>query len=1017
MIKKLRRTFVLLLVITVIVVLMPANILVVNAASTPAAKSLPALTGDQRADTVNIAKSQVGYVEGSGNLNAYGQELGNNGQEWCAYFVVWCLKKAGVVERPTSGSTTANVTWFQKKGLWHNKQAMAWNYNGNSCNGVVDSAYVPQAGDFVAIENNGSASDGPDHTCMVVKVDSSWVYTVEGNISNAVVERKYSRTNWKLDGRESSSVAISGFGSINYKTPYYNPEGMVDKAVGGEGTISIKGWAFDRDNLNTSLEIHVYYGGPAGSGAPAVSIMANKMRTDVNEVYGAGDYHGFESTFSVPNRGSVSVYVYAINIGSGDNVLIGSKTVEVSEVTPAAKEIPKLTGDQRKDVANIAKSQIGYAEGKGNLNIYGKELGQNGVAWGAYFVLWCLDKAGVEDRPTSASTTADVTWFQQEGLWHNKQSTAWSYNGNSCNGVVDTAYVPQIGDFVAIESNGSASDGPDSAGLVVEIDSSWIYTVEGNVTDAVVERKYSRTNLRLNGTNSSAYINGFGSINYKSPAKPVTSITLSKTSLSLKVGATETLTATVLPSDASNKAVTWKSSNTAVATVSTSGKVTAVASGTATITATAQDGSGKSGSCSVTVTQPVLGVTLNKTSVNLQSGGSINLIATVSPSNASNKAVTWTSSNSSVATVSSSGKVTAKVAGTATIKVTTSDGGYTASCVVTVTQPVTGITLNRTSLSLETGESATLTATVSPSNATDKTVNWKSSNTAVAKVSTSGKVTAVGAGTAIITATANDGSGKSASCSVTVSNPMSQQEQQIRAFVSRMYTVALGRAAETDGVDFYTARLLAGDSNGACIAESFLTSPEFKGKGYNNAQYVKVLYQTFFDREPATDEINYWVGMMSAGKTREFVLAGFVNSAEFDTLCTSYGISRGFMRENGKPVNPGIGRFVERFYTVALERAGEKEGIEYWTLQIADGKCTPKAAAKSFFLSAEYVSKNTSDTKYITTLYRTFMGREPEAGGVGYWQGVLDGGATREQILEGFADSAEFKGIMAGFGL
>ena len=237
------------------------------------------------------------------------------------------------------------------------------------------------------------------------------------------------------------------------------------------------------------------------------------------------------------------------------------------------------------------------------------------------------------------------------------------------------------------------------------------------------------------------------------------------------------------------------------------------------------------------------------------------------------------------------------------------------------------------------------------------------------------------------------------------------------AFVSRMYTVALGRAAEADGLNFYTERLLSGDSNGACLAQSFLCSPEFLNKGYDNAQYVKVLYKTFFDREPAAEEVNYWVGQINSGKSRAFVLAGFVNSVEFDNLCASYGISRGFMREDGKPLNPGIGRFAERLYTVVLERAGEKEGIEYWSLGIANGVCTPKDAAKNFFLSAEYVNKNTSDAKYITTLYKAFMDREPEAGGVEYWQGVLSNGATREQILEGFADSAEFKAIMASFGL
>ena len=162
------------------------------------------------------------------------------------------------------------------------------------------------------------------------------------------------------------------------------------------------------------------------------------------------------------------------------------------------------------------------------------------------------------------------------------------------------------------------------------------------------------------------------------------------------------------------------------------------------------------------------GISLNKTSLSLMEGESETLTATVSPSNATDKTVTWSSSNTSVATVSSSGKVTAKAAGSATITAKTVNG-KTATCSVTVTAATvypTGISLNKTSLSLMEGESETLTATVSPSNATDKTVTWSSSNTSVATVSSSGKVTAKAAGSATITAkTVN---GKTATCSVTV---------------------------------------------------------------------------------------------------------------------------------------------------------------------------------------------------------------------------------------------------------
>ena len=164
----------------------------------------------------------------------------------------------------------------------------------------------------------------------------------------------------------------------------------------------------------------------------------------------------------------------------------------------------------------------------------------------------------------------------------------------------------------------------------------------------------------------------------------------------------------------------------------------------------------------------VTGITLNKTSLTLTEGGSETLQATIQPSNATNKTITWSSSNTSVATVDSAGKVTAVKAGTATITAT-SNNGKKVNCTVTVnakTVAVTGITLNKTSVTLNVGGSETLQATIQPSNATNKTVTWSSSNTSVATVDSAGKVTAVKAGTATITATSNNS--KKASCTVTV---------------------------------------------------------------------------------------------------------------------------------------------------------------------------------------------------------------------------------------------------------
>ena len=185
---------------------------------------------------------------------------------------------------------------------------------------------------------------------------------------------------------------------------------------------------------------------------------------------------------------------------------------------------------------------------------------------------------------------------------------------------------------------------------------------------------------------------------------------------------------------------------------------------------------GNGGNTTVAVSE----VTLDQTSITLTAGGTATLTATVSPSNATDKTVSWSSSNTSVATVSN-GTVTAVAAGSATI--TAKAGGKSATCSVTVKAkdvPVTGISIAPTSVSIQVGKTATLTATVSPSDATNATVTWSSSKESVATVS-NGTVTAVAEGSATITATAG---GKSATCSVTVTPSV---EPQIQTALMKIY--------------------------------------------------------------------------------------------------------------------------------------------------------------------------------------------------------------------------------------
>ena len=253
----------------------------------------------------------------------------------------------------------------------------------------------------------------------------------------------------------------------------------------------------------------------------------------------------------------------------------------------------------------------------------------------------------------------------------------------------------------------------------------------------------------------------------------VTGVSLNKTSLQLTKGTRETLEATITPGDATNTSVVWSSSNKNVAIVNSNGRITALAAGTATITATTVNG-GETATCTVTVVEDqvvkVSGVTLNASTVTLEQNQSRQLSASITPSNSANTSVTWSSNNLSVAEVNQSGKITAISPGTAVITVTTADGGYKATCTVTVKRPVikvTGITINRTFIELDKNVTAQLVAEVQPGNADNTQINWTTSNSQIATVDATGKVTAVGYGETVITATTADG-GYTAKCTITV---------------------------------------------------------------------------------------------------------------------------------------------------------------------------------------------------------------------------------------------------------
>lgn len=406
------------------------------------------------------------------------------------------------------------------------------------------------------------------------------------------------------------------------------------------------------------------------------------------------------------------------------------------------------------------------------------------------FILACLTtsnifgasiyKTELVANPTGATTTINKGEFIAPPSWASGYSSCFHTTGSAGEITVTFTTPIDLSNYsnckfiltwgassnrpVNLAINGGSSTQIDN--VASSSDRSQVRTATANLSVTSI----SSINLKGSGGGNSYYIQIEITGDVAGPVA-VSGVSLNKTTTSIEAGQSEQLTATVLPANADNKSVTWASDNTSVATVDQNGNVTALAPGTATITVTTTDGN-KTATCTVTVTAPPAPIDVQsismKSATTIGIGASETLTVTYNPVDANtNKALTWSSSNTSVATVDANGTVTGVAAGTATITATTANG-KTATCSVTVQAvAVTGVSLNKTSASLQIGGSETLTATIAPADATNKNISWTSSNTTVATVDNNGKVTAKAAGNTTITVTTVDGN-KTATCSVTV---------------------------------------------------------------------------------------------------------------------------------------------------------------------------------------------------------------------------------------------------------
>ncbi|MGN0665798.1 MAG: DUF4214 domain-containing protein [Huintestinicola sp.] len=253
---------------------------------------------------------------------------------------------------------------------------------------------------------------------------------------------------------------------------------------------------------------------------------------------------------------------------------------------------------------------------------------------------------------------------------------------------------------------------------------------------------------------------------------------------------------------------------------------------------------------------------------------------------------------------------------------------------------------------------------------------------------------------------------------VTVSASFAEgADKEIKAFVERLYTKLLGRASDPKGKANHVERLKNGAS-AAEIAQIFVTSSELKNKKLTNREFVKRMYLTMLDRNPDAKGLNHWATALDNGCSYGYVLQGFSKSAEFTKLCQSYGIERGtYVSAENRDNNEYLTAYVSRMYTKALNRTYDIKGLNNHTGRYIAGTKDAKGIAHDFIFSTEFKNRNLTDDEFIDTLYAALFDRNPDAKGKANWQTRMKDGWTREQVFNGFTCSAEFKKLVASFGI
>ena len=246
-----------------------------------------------------------------------------------------------------------------------------------------------------------------------------------------------------------------------------------------------------------------------------------------------------------------------------------------------------------------------------------------------------------------------------------------------------------------------------------------------------------------------------------------------------------------------------------------------------------------------------------------------------------------------------------------------------------------------------------------------------------------------------------------------------EETDKVKAFVIRCYWLILGREQDQKGLEDWANKLKSKSATAADIIFGFLGSKEFVQKHKSSEELIEILYRTMLNRSSDETGRNGWSRLIASGASLNKLINGFCESVEFKRICENYGIEAGTLPDSEAAVpvaySERLTAFATRCYREALNRDPDEGGLQFWCNHLTRKTKTFSEVAAGFVFSDEMNKKQLNDEAFIKVLYRLYLGREAEEAGLNYWKNQLKEGMTREQANEGFANSREFAGIVAGY--